>query len=161
MFLPAVPHRSTLSVCSKGLVLYWDSLVVKRKQRSKKREREKLNIAVSFSHIQVKRNPITALKARTKNLFFHQNKNSPVSADVCWIWIMFLPVNGTGISLCFSFLITTTICSLPSSPLFFFCFLFLAVCFCFSSCHERQEQCRVDWLQAGYYLPSTENRRVK
>ena len=71
--LPAVPHRSTLSVCSKGLVLYWDSLVVRRQQKSKRererererdterekereREREKLKIVVScwnllyFSH---------------------------------------------------------------------------------------------------------------
>lgn len=72
-----------------------------------------------------------------------------------------LPVNGPGISWRPSFLITTAICTLPSSPPFFFCFLFLAVCLCFSSCHERQERCRVDWLQAGYYLPSTENGTVK
>lgn len=72
-----------------------------------------------------------------------------------------LPVNGPGISWRSSFLITTAICTLPSSPPFFFCFLFLAVCLCFSSCHERQERCRVDWLQAGYYLPSTENGTVK
>lgn len=67
-------------------------------------------------------------------------------------------VNATGISLRSSSLIITTICIPLSSPLFFFCFLFLSVCFCFSSCHKRQEWCRVDWLQAGNCLPFIENR---
>lgn len=50
MCLPAVPHRSTLSVCSKGLVPYWDSLVVKRGQREIKDCCVMLESVVFFKH---------------------------------------------------------------------------------------------------------------
>lgn len=36
--LPAVPHRSTLSVCSKALLLNWESLLAETQQRNQIRE---------------------------------------------------------------------------------------------------------------------------
>lgn len=121
MCLPAVPQRSTLSVCSKGLVLNWDSLMVKKQQRGIVCH---VGIRCIF-HIKDKRNPITVLKRLCA--LFYQNKNGTVSADVCWIWIMPLPVNGTGISRRLSQQPYVLRCPLPYSSSAFYFWLSVSV----------------------------------
>lgn len=149
--LPAVPHRSTLSVCSKGFVLNWDSLSVDKREKRKTAASQRDLFHVPHSRQQECSNNLKRLPVKAPPQF----QLMSAEFELCF------SVNATGISLRSSSLITTTICIPLSSPLFFFCFLFLAVCFCFSSCHKRPERCRVDWLQAGYCLPFTEKRGIK
>lgn len=49
--LPAVPHRSTLSVCSKALLLNWDSLLVETGNKQRDQWRSSAGVQASRSSL--------------------------------------------------------------------------------------------------------------